>query len=191
MSEPTPQQPQYVPQGAQQAYPQQTQPVQPQYQTVPQQSPVRQQPVNRMKRVSIPVAGLVAMAVFDVLGGFFLLGLLANVLGSASTAPSVDFAQVADKCGNRAAMMSGDDDSLSADITYDGIDGTKASKAYECLVNELGIPSSTANKIDNTRTLDGMQSDTWDKIKVTWSYSADMDSDLDGGTLSMTFEHVE
>lgn len=191
MSEPTPQQPQYVPQGAQQAYPQQTQPVQPQYQTAPQQSPVRQQPVNRMKRVSIPVAGLVAMAVFDVLGGFFLLGLLANVLGSASTAPSVDFAQVADKCGNRAAMMSGDDDSLSADITYDGIDGTKASKAYECLVNELGIPSSTANKIDNTRTLDGMQSDTWDKIKVTWSYSADMDSDLDGGTLSMTFEHVE
>lgn len=191
MSEPTPQQPQYVPQGAQQAYPQQTQPVQPQYQTAPQQSPVRQQPVNRMKRVSIPVAGLVAMAVFDVLGGFFLLGLLANVLGSASTAPSVDFAQVADKCGNQAAMMSGDDDSLSADITYDGIDGTKASKAYECLVNELGIPSSTANKIDNTRTLDGMQSDTWDKIKVTWSYSADMDSDLDGGTLSMTFEHVE
>lgn len=186
MSEPTPQQPQYVPQGAQQAYPQQTQ-----HQTAPQQSPVRQQPVNRMKRVSIPVAGLVAMAVFDVLGGFFLLGLLANVLGPASTAPSVDFAQVADKCGNQAAMMSGDDDSLSADITYDGIDGTKASKAYECLVNELGIPSSTANKIDNTRTLDGMQSDTWDKIKVTWSYSADMDSDLDGGTLSMTFEHVE
>lgn len=186
MSEPTPQQPQYVPQGAQQAYPQQTQ-----HQTAPQQSPVRQRPVNRMKRVSVPVAGLVAMAVFDVLGGFFLLGFLVNVLGSASTASSVDFSQVADKCGNQSAMMSGDDDSLSADITYDGIDDTKASKAYECLINELGIPSSTANKIDNTRTLDGMQSDTWDKIKVTWSYSADMDSDLDGGTLSMTFEHVE
>ena len=186
MSEPTPQQPQYVPQGAQQAYPQQTQ-----HQTAPQQSPVPQRPVNRMKRVSVPVAGLVAMAVFDVLGGFFLLGFLVNVLGSASTASSVDFSQVADKCGNQSAMMSGDDDSLSADITYDGIDDTKASKAYECLVNELGIPSSTANKIDNTRTLDGMQSDTWDKIKVTWSYSADMDSDLDGGTLSMTFEHVE
>lgn len=192
MSEPTPQQPQYVPQGAQQAHPQQTQPAQPQYQTAPQQSPVRQQPVNRMKRVSIPVAGLVVMAVFDVLGVLFLLGLLANVLGSASTAPSVDFAQVADKCGNRAAMMSGDDDSLSADITYyDGINGTDANEAYDCLVTEIDIPSSIVHKIDNTRTLDGTQSDTWDKTKITWSYSSSVDSYLDGGTLSMTFERVE
>lgn len=192
MSEPTPQQPQYVPQGAQQAHPQQTQPVQPQYQTAPQQSPVRQQPVNRMKRVSILVAGLVVMAVFEVLGVLFLLGLLANVLGSASTAPSVDFAQVADKCGNRAAMMSGDDDSLSADITYyDGINGTEANEAYDCLVTEIDIPSSIVHKIDNTRTLDGTQSDTWDKTKITWSYSSSVDSYLDGGTLSMTFERVE
>lgn len=186
MSEPQPAQPQQPTQP--QCHPAPQPPMQ--QQPTPQQA-APQQPVKRMKRVSVPVAGLVAMAVFDVLGGFFLLGFLVNVLGSASTASSVDFSQVADKCGNQSAMMSGDDDSLSADITYDGIDGTKANKAYECLVNELGIPSSTANKIDNTRTLDGMQSDTWDKIKVTWSYSADMDSDLDGGTLSMTFEHVE
>lgn len=174
--------------------PQSMQPQQPQSQVPPQQPMLQQpvqQPVKRMKRVSVPVAGLIAMAVFDVLGGFFLLGLLVNMSGSASTAPSVDFAQVADKCGNRAAMMSGDDDSLSADITYyDGINGTEANEAYDCLVTEIDIPSSIVHKIDNTRTLDGTQSDTWDKTKITWSYSSSMDSYLDGGTLSMTFERV-
>ena len=142
----------------------------------------------RYIRVWLPAFAL--MIVLDVLGCLFLVGCFLNVSGTVGTS-TVNFAQVADKCENTAATMSGDDDSLSAEITYDGIDNKKPGKAYDCLVSELGIPSSTVNKIDNTRTLDGMQSDTWDGIKVTWSYSADTDSDWNAGTLQMTFEHVK
>lgn len=200
MSEPTPQQPLYAPQDAQQAYPQQPQPPQsyqqqpvgqqaPQPQYTPQ-PPSQQKPRKPMRYIRVWLPAFVLMIVLDVLGCLFLVGCFLNVSGTVGTS-TVNFAQVADKCENAAATMSGDDDSLSAEITYDGIDNKKPGKAYDCLVSELGIPSSTVNKIDNTRTLDGMQSDTWDGIKVTWSYSADTDSDWNAGTLQMTFEHVK
>lgn len=205
MSEPTPQQPPYAPQDAQQAYPQQAYPQQPQppqsYQQQPvgqqapqpqytPQPPSQQKPRKPMRYIRVWLPAFVLMIVLDVLGCLFLVGCFLNVSGTVGTS-TVNFAQVADKCENAAATMSGDDDSLSAEITYDGIDNKKPGKAYDCLVSELGIPSSTVNKIDNTRTLDGMQSDTWDGIKVTWSYSADTDSDWNAGTLQMTFEHVK
>lgn len=190
MSEPQPQQ-QYVPQNAQQACPQR--PYQPQqvgHQQAPQ-TPPQHNPRKPRRCISVWLPVFVLMIVLDMLGCLYIIGCLLNV-GSMAETSSVDFAQVADKCDNRASMMSGDDDSLSADITYyDGINGTEANKAYECLVSEIDIPSSITHKIDNTRTLDGTQSDTWDKTKITWSYSSNMDSDLDGGTLSMTFERLK
>lgn len=189
MSEPQPAQPQQPTQP--QCHPAPQPPMQ--QQPTPQQA-APQQPVKRMKRVSVPVAGLVVMAVFDVLGGFFLLGLLVNILGSASTASSVDFVQVMNECDSdddSYVSITADSDSLDIDVESDGTSDESASeKVFDCVCDKLDMPSSVSNKINGTRLIDGKQSDTWDGIKATWSYSPSDDSQW-GGELDVTFEHAK
>ena len=42
-----------------------------------------------------------------------------------------------------------------------------------CVVNELSMPDYIVQKVDHTRALDGMQSDTWDGYTATWTYHPD------------------
>ena len=190
-TQPMPQQPLQPtpPQQSQWQQPMNSQPYsQTPYQPTPQQPTTPKKP-KRTVQVRTPV--FVCMIILDVLGVLFIFGACLSLKRDGKTAQTIDFAQVADKCGNNAATINGDSDSLSADITYDGFDDKKADKAYNCLVSERDSPSSTVSKIANTRTLDGTQSDAWESIKATWSYSADMDSSWGGGTLRMTFEHAD
>ena len=34
----------------------------------------------------------------------------------------------------------------------------------------MNLPDSIRSKMESTRPIDGTQSDTWDGLKVTWSY---------------------
>ena len=161
-------------------------------QPIPQQ-PMRQ-PVKHMRQVSVPLAGFITMIVFDVLGVFFLLGLMVYVGESVSTASSVDFVQVMNECDSdedSAVIITADADSLSMDVESDGTsDESDSQKVFQCVCGKLDMPSSVANKINGTRMIDGKQSDTWDGIKATWSYSPSDDSRW-GGELDVTFEHVK
>lgn len=177
--------------------PQSMQPQQPQSQVPPQQPMLQQpvqQPVKRMNRVSVPVAGLIAMAVFDVLGGFFLLGLLVNVFGSVSTASTADFVEVMNECDSdddSDVSITADSDSLDIDVESDGTsDESPSEKVFSCVCDKLDMPSSVSNKMNGTRMVDGRQSDTWKDIKVTWSYTPSSDSNW-GGELDVTFEHAK
>lgn len=51
--------------------------------------------------------------------------------------------------------------------------GTSNFLAYYCMLNELGVPETTQEKMDHTRAMDGAQSDTWDSLKASWSYHPD------------------
>lgn len=43
----------------------------------------------------------------------------------------------------------------------------------QCVYDELNMPNSIQTKIDHTRPIDGMQTDKWNGITATWTYSDD------------------
>lgn len=45
--------------------------------------------------------------------------------------------------------------------------------AVSCVLDELGAPSSVSAKMDQTRALDGTQSDEWGGFEVSWTYHPD------------------
>jgi hypothetical protein len=51
-------------------------------------------------------------------------------------------------------------------------------EAIASLVTALEMPTSIVTKIENTRALDGTQSDSWDGIEVSWSYHPDTGIDM-------------
>lgn len=56
------------------------------------------------------------------------------------------------------------------------------SDAYEAIVavNEaLGLPESVLNKMDQTRSVDGMQSYSTDELEITWTYHPDKGIEVD------------
>lgn len=124
---------------------------------------------------------VVAVAVIAVMG-WMLAG--NNIVGKSD----VDFNQVASTCGSEKG---GDDifatsSSLDIEYTSSGLIGPdENSAAFSCVMSELDAPDSLLNKMSNTRPIDGMQSDSWNGLKATWTYTA---SDGRSGTLSVTFE---
>lgn len=42
-----------------------------------------------------------------------------------------------------------------------------------CVLHELDMPNSVQSKMGHTRPLDGTQTDKWDGITATWTYSDD------------------
>lgn len=55
-------------------------------------------------------------------------------------------------------------------LTYSGSQYSGVTR-LGCLLGQLKAPQSLASKMNATSGLDGMQSDSWDGIKVTWSYN--------------------
>lgn len=43
----------------------------------------------------------------------------------------------------------------------------------QCVYDELNMPNSIQTKIDHTRPIDGTQTDKWNGITATWTYSDD------------------
>lgn len=80
--------------------------------------------------------------------------------------PSSSWARVGDE-GNTLILdgEGGDSDGLSLANTV-------------CIMTGLDVPDSTIAKIEGTRALDGVQSDTYGDITVEWSYHPDNGLDL-------------
>jgi hypothetical protein len=78
--------------------------------------------------------------------------------------------------------------SSSIELVDDGhtiiVDGEGAEEsgapieAIASLIKALEMPTSIVTKIENTRALDGTQSDSWDGIEVSWSYHPDSGIDM-------------
>jgi hypothetical protein len=72
-------------------------------------------------------------------------------------------------------------DSQFVEILDDGagmsIDGVGAKKPLgadldqiECILSELGAPSTVRARMGNTRALDGTQDASWSSLRATWTY---------------------
>lgn len=47
----------------------------------------------------------------------------------------------------------------------------QAYDTYHCVAGQTRMPESVTGKIDQTNGFSGMQSDSWDNLKATWSYN--------------------
>lgn len=148
-------------------FPQQQNPNMRQPGAAPSQPMVRTLP-GRSKRIGIPVPAFIVMIIGDVLGVLFLL-VCAIGIAESSQSTSIDFNTVEQECANKddgTTMRVGDGgDSLSLSMS-DYSEG----KVFACVASEVDLPDSIRSKMESTRAIDGTQSDTWDGLRVTWSY---------------------
>lgn len=61
-----------------------------------------------------------------------------------------------------------------AGMSIDGVGAKKPLGAgldqIECILNELGAPSTVRARMGNTRALDGTQDASWSSLRATWTY---------------------
>ena len=135
--------------------------------TIPPQPMVHPLP-KQGKRIGIPVPAFVVMIIGDVLGVLFLLACAIGIAESTQST-SIDFNTVEQECADKndgTTMTVGDGgDSLSLSMS-DYSEG----KVFTCVASEVDLPDSIRSKMESTRAIDGTQSDTWNGLKVTWSY---------------------
>lgn len=87
-----------------------------------------------------------------------------------------------DYCSSLYASVASDGSYLDIDTNPDDKEEYFDSDAYEAIVavNEaLGLPESVLNKMDQTRSVDGMQSYSTDELEITWTYHPDKGIEVD------------
>jgi len=82
----------------------------------------------------------------------------ADVCGTAH----VSGMTLADEGTSLTFDMKGEEDTRGADIT-----------SIMCVFNQLKMPSAVLSHIEQTTSMDGRQSETWDNVTVSWSYHPD------------------
>lgn len=82
-------------------------------------------------------------------------------------------------CGSPAATALADGNrTLTMDVKGKE-DAQGSSYEYQaCVLRELGAPSSVASHMEQTTSMDGRQTESWDGITVAWSFHPDRGSDM-------------
>lgn len=77
--------------------------------------------------------------------------------------------QIAETCGKDTSQLT-----LSSDekaVEYNFRPGSESTEAiYNCLLKETGAPSEVDYRVQETRPVDGTQTEEWDGWKFLWSY---------------------
>ncbi len=129
---------------------------------------------RRKKSWIAPAAGgLVAGIVLGLVIGVSVAG--GGLGGSALTQKAID--QAVETCAMEAEGYTVMEDGTAVELDTKGTDlyddGTRDYAAYACMLDELGVPEITQQKIERTRALDGTQIDSWDDLQASWSYHPD------------------
>jgi hypothetical protein len=118
------------------------------------------------------VTGLVGVA----LGAAGVLGAGAigdRVSGDASRLPDALGACEADNTATSGFLLGDGDRSLTFDSRGEE-DATGADAAVVlCVLGALDVPSSVLSHVEQTTSLDGRQTETWDDVTLAWSYHPD------------------
>lgn len=122
----------------------------------------------------LPAAG--GLAAGTVLGLVIGLSVAGGGVGSSALSQKI-IDQAVENCGIEAEGYTVLDGGKAIELDTKGKDllddGTRDYLAYTCMLNELGVPETTQQKIARTRALDGTQSDLWDGLQASWSYHPD------------------
>ena len=116
--------------------------------------------------VATGVAGL-------VVGAALMAGITTARAGAAEAALLTDAVEACDASRVRGIDLGDEGRSLTFDMR--GEDETSgASISYiACIFGELDMPSAVRSHIDQTTSMDGRQTETWENVTVSWSYHPD------------------
>lgn len=140
--------------------------------------PEMQRPRKAKNRWVLPAAG--GLVVGLALG----LGLGAATTNGASSSPLSEkkLNEMVASCGMTPDGYSILDEGAAIELDTKGEEsfdsGTSDYMAYLCMLNEIGVPETTQQKIGRTRALDGTQNDSWDGLTASWSYHPDSGSNI-------------
>jgi hypothetical protein len=99
---------------------------------------------------------------------------------SAEDAKSTLFLESVQSCSVSGSQVEIGDDGYSMSVDMKGKKdygaGLDASEVW-CIVDKLGTPESIKAVMEQTRALDGRQTDSFDDIEVSWSYHPDRGMD--------------
>lgn len=144
---------------------------------------------KKNKRKILAVVGVMVLIVAICVGGGFVYVNHRNAV-AAQQAQTAEKARVAanrmarlDKANSWCKFTLGDSGETTGNtsetvsvgdggksLTYSGTQYSGV-KRLGCLLGQLKAPESLVSKMNATSGLDGMQTDSWDGIKVTWSYN--------------------
>jgi hypothetical protein len=106
---------------------------------------------------------------FLVAGGVLALGLIVAI-GLMLTGCGVSLMDMSIKSAATSCGVQAEDNS----VTWTGVaqDDTETISDIACVLLALDVPDSLITRIDNTRGVDGWQTDVWNGNKATWAYDA-------------------
>lgn len=116
-----------------------------------------------------------------VVSAFALTGCGASPLESAYETCSAEHEERQD-AGDDAAggnVISLEDDGSTVLINGAGNFLPSALRTFDCMAEETGAPASLKQKVEQTSGVDGRQSDDYDDVELSWSYSATDDGSFD------------
>jgi len=76
--------------------------------------------------------------------------------------------------GGKTLIIDGKSQSQQLNGQGTGVDA----KTEACILKNLGVTAAVLNHMDNTRALDGRQTDTWDGFTASWTYHPDDGLDI-------------
>lgn len=118
--------------------------------------------------------------------GVALLAVLLSGCGTSTTEAAYetcnaeyDKAREAGEAAVGSRVLELADDGETILISGSGQHLRSAIDVFTCIADETGAPDSLIQKVENTSALDGRQSDEFDGMEVSWSYSAGDDGSFD------------
>jgi len=109
-----------------------------------------------------------------ILAGLAVAGVLA-LSGCSGGFLTIDTEQAADLCD-----VPSDDGTIS--FVGAKADDAQAMSDISCVLYALDVSEATVTRIETTRMIDGVQTDSWQGVTATWSYD-----DFNG--LTLVLEH--
>lgn len=144
-------------------------------------SPTPPQPATPARTLTLPVwvAAITAVALLAV---GFVAGRASTTIAlpAATATPSAPARNLLEEAADRCSAGEMKDDGKTLVFDMEGEDygsGDGSFSDWECLVDALGTPQSTQQKMRETRALDGRQDDSWTvdgaTVEASWNYHPD------------------
>jgi hypothetical protein len=129
----------------------------------------------------IALAGLggLVIGVIGTLG----IGALANTVSGtpvgASSEADTRLVDAVDDCGASEGVELGDkDQTLVIDVEGEEDTSGAAYADQACILSQLDMPASVESHLNQTTSMDGRQTESWDGVTIEWSYHPDRGSDM-------------
>lgn len=116
--------------------------------------------------VATGVAGL-------VLGAALMAGITTIRAGAAEAALLTDAVEACGASFARGIDLGDEGRSLTFDMKGEDEPSGADILDIACIFGELDMPSAVMSHIDQTTSMDGRQTETWENITVSWSYHPD------------------